>query len=181
MPRAVYSLRMSFCVVPVILLRRDPLLLGDELVEQQQDGGRGVDRHRGRDLAQRDLVEQELHVRQRIDRNPDPSRLGSGPLVIGVVAHLGREVEGDRQPGLAGVEQVAEPLVRRLGAAETGVLAHGPEPLPVHARVDATREGPLSRGPEVALDVHGTRRPVRRPAVFRCRNRFVRSWSIPRC
>src|SRR5919198_967749 len=36
------------------LVGGDALLLADELVEEQQDRGRGVDRHRGRDLVERD-------------------------------------------------------------------------------------------------------------------------------
>jgi len=38
-----------------------------------------------------------------------------GSLVIGVEPHLGREIEGARQAGLAGGQQELEALVRRLG------------------------------------------------------------------
>ena len=46
---------------------------------------------------------------------------------VGVVAHLGRQVERDRQAGLALLEEVAEAAVRLLGGGEAGVLAHRPE------------------------------------------------------
>ena len=73
------------------------LLLGDQLVEQQQQRRRGVDRHRRRHLVERDPVEQELHVRDRVDRDAGAPDLALGHRVVGVVAELGGEVEGDRR------------------------------------------------------------------------------------
>ena len=61
--------------------------------------------------------------------------------VVAVVAHLGRQVEGDREAGLAAGKQVAEALVRLLGGAEAGVLAHRPGPAPYPLAVDAAGEG----------------------------------------
>ena len=95
----------------------DALLLGDQLVEQQQDRRGGVDRHRRRDRVQRDALEQPLHVLDRVDRDAGPADLALRARVIGVVAHLRREVERDRQPRLSVLEQVAEPPVRLLGGA----------------------------------------------------------------
>ena len=46
---------------------RDALLLGDADVEGEQDRGRRVDRHRRRDLAERDPVEEPRHVLERVD------------------------------------------------------------------------------------------------------------------
>src|SRR5439155_22252874 len=48
--------------------------------------------------------------------------------------------------------------------AEADVLAHRPEPLAVHVRVDAAGERILARPADVALDVHARRvlRPVDR-------------------
>jgi hypothetical protein len=37
---------------------------------EQQDRRRGVDRHRGRDRVERDLVEADPHVLDRVDRDP---------------------------------------------------------------------------------------------------------------
>ena len=45
------------------------LLLADAGVEREQDRGGRVDRHRRRDLAERDPVEERLHVRERVDRD----------------------------------------------------------------------------------------------------------------
>ena len=63
-----------------------------------------------------------------------------GDRVVGVVAHLGRQVEGDRQPAGAGLDQLVVALVGLRGGAEPGVLAHRPRPAGVHRRVDAAGE-----------------------------------------
>ena len=74
-PRAMYSLRMSFWVVPAIALARDALGLGGRHVQGEQDRRRGVDRHRGADLAERQAVEQDRHVGEARDRDADPADL----------------------------------------------------------------------------------------------------------
>ena len=151
-PRAMYSLRMSFWVVPADPVPRDALGLGGGDVERQQDRRRGVDRHRGADLAERQPVEQDRHVGKAADRHADPADLALRRRRVRVVAHLRRQVEGHRQPGLALLEQVAEAAVGLLGGGEARVLAHRPEAAPVHRRLDAAGErvfaGPArGRGP----------------------------------
>ena len=129
------------------LLARHALLLGHQLVEEQQDGAGGVDRHGRRDLVHREVGHEETHVGQRVDGDADLAHLALGPGVVGVVAHLGRQVEGAREPGLAGVEEELEALVGLLGRAEAGVLAHGPQLRAVHLGVDAPGVG---EGPRLA-------------------------------
>ena len=119
------------------LRRVDALLLGDQLVEQQQDRRGRVDRHGRRDAIERDPVEQPPHVVDRVDRDAGLADLALGARVIRVQAHLGRQVERDRQPGLALVQQVAEPPVRLRGRAHARVLAHRPQAPAVHVGVDA--------------------------------------------
>jgi hypothetical protein len=63
---AMYSLRMS---VWIVLRARDALLLADADVEGEQDRRGRVDRHRSRDLVERDAAEERLHVRERVDRD----------------------------------------------------------------------------------------------------------------
>ena len=124
---------------------RDALLLGDQLVQQEQERSRRVDRHRRRDLAERDPVEEELHVGDRVDRDPGPPHLAGGARVVRVVAELRREVECHREPRLPALEQVAEARVRLLGRGEPRVLADRPRPAAVHVLVRASREGELAR------------------------------------
>ncbi len=141
---AMYSLRMSVWIVPPSLLRRDALLLADEHVVGEQDRRRRVDRHRGGDAAERDPVEELFHVVEAVDGDPLAPDLAEAALVVGVVAHQGRHVEGGREPGLAVVEQVVEALVGLLDRAEAGELAHRPEPAAVHRLVRTAGEGVLA-------------------------------------
>ncbi len=77
-----------------------PLLLRDGDVERQQPCRRGVDRHRRVHLCQRDPVEQRPHVVDRADRHADLADLPPRQHVVGVVAGLRGQVEGDGQAGL---------------------------------------------------------------------------------
>ncbi len=137
----------------------DALLLGDELVEQQQDRGGGVDGHRGGDLAERDAVEQGPHVIERVDRDADLADLPGGLGGVGVVAHLRRQVEGDAQPGGAVGEEVPVAPVGLGGGGEAGVLAHRPGPGGVHGGVDAAgvreRSGLAEPFGQVGVEVFG--------------------------
>jgi hypothetical protein len=67
----------------------DAVLLGEGRIEGEQPGGRGVDRHRGVHLPQRDAVEEGVHVALVRDRNPDLADLTAGQLRVRVVAGLG--------------------------------------------------------------------------------------------
>ena len=125
-PRDRYSLTMSFCVVPRSARRRRALLLGVGDVQRQQPRRRGVDRHRRVHLARRDAVEQRAHVAEVDDRHADLADLADGHRRVGVVAGLRRQVEGDRQPGLALRQVGAVQLVRRRGRRVPGVRPHQP-------------------------------------------------------
>ena len=141
----MYSLRMSFWIVPCSLSMGDALPLGRRDVEAEQHRGRAVDRHRGGDLVERDPVEQRLHVGQAGDGDAALAHLALGAGMVGVVAHQGGKVEGDREAGLAPLQQELVALVGVLGGAEAGELPHGPEPAPVHRGVDAAGVGELAR------------------------------------
>ena len=133
------------------LLARDALALGDELVEEEEQCGRRVDRHRGRDLVERDSVEQRLHVAERVDRDARAADLALCERVVGVVAELRREVERDREAGLPALEQVAEARVRLLRRAVARVLADRPRTAAVHRlvgpRVNGNSPGRLELAP----------------------------------
>ena len=84
------------------------------------------------------------HVVRGVDGHAHPADLVAGQLVAGVVAELGRQVERDRQRGLALAEQEPEAGVGVLGGAEPGELAHGPQLVPVHGRVRPAGERRLA-------------------------------------
>ncbi|CAG6395575.1 hypothetical protein SCOCK_330086 [Actinacidiphila cocklensis] len=116
------------------------LLLADELVEQQQQRGGRVDRHRRGHLVQRDAVEEHQHVVDRVDGDADLADLAVRDGRVRVVAHLGGQVEGDRQAHGAVGDQLLVARVGLRGGAEAGVLAHRPGPSGVHRRVDPPGE-----------------------------------------
>ena len=127
-PRERYSLTMSFCVVP----RRAAgyaLLRGVGDVQRQQPRRGGVDRHRRVHLPRRDAVEQRAHVAEVADGDADLAHLAPRHRRVGVVAGLRRQVEGDRQAGLALGEVRAVQLVRRRGGRVPRVGAHHPRPV----------------------------------------------------
>jgi hypothetical protein len=95
---AWYSLRMSFWTVPRSLSAGHALLLGRRDVEAEEDDRRPVDRHRDRDLVERDPVEERLHVGERRDGDAADADLAERARVVGVVPHERREVERDGEP-----------------------------------------------------------------------------------
>jgi hypothetical protein len=108
-------------------LRGDALLLGDGDVHGEENRGGGVDRHGGGDFVEGNLVEEDFHVGEGIDGDADFADLPIGHGAVGIVSHLGRQIEGHREPGLPLLEEIAVALVGFLGGAETCILAHGPE------------------------------------------------------
>ena len=104
----------------------EPVLLGDDDVERQHPGRGGVDRHRRVHVVERDPVEQRVHVALVGDRHADLADLAAGELVVGVVAGLRGQVEGDRQAGLALPEVRAVELVALLGGRMARVRPHHP-------------------------------------------------------
>ena len=104
-------------------------------------------------MVERDPLEADPHVLDRVDRDARSPDLAVAERVVGVAAELGRQVEGHREAGRAGLDQVAIASVGVLGAGEAGVLAHGPEPIAIHAVVDAAGERKLPRLAEALLEL----------------------------
>ena len=125
--------------------RGHPLLLGRGDEEAPEDRGGAVDRHRHRDLIERDPGEEGLHVGQRADRDAALPHLTLGTGMVGVVPHQGREVEGHRQAGLSARQEELVALVGVLGGTEAGELPHRPELAAVPGGVDPAGVGELPR------------------------------------
>ena len=102
------------------------LLLGGDLVEREQPHRGRVDGHGGVHVGEGDAVKQRPHVAEVAHGDTDLADLAAGQLVVGVVARLGRQVEGHRQPGLA-LGQVGPVELVALGRrAVAGVGPHHP-------------------------------------------------------
>ncbi len=118
---------------------------GHQYVQAEQDGRGGVDRHRGRDLVERDPFEQALHVGQRRDCHADPPDFSSGQRMVGIEADLGGQIERHGEPRGPLRNQISVAPVALFGRAETGILPHGPGAAAVHLRIDAAGVGKLAR------------------------------------
>ena len=109
---------------------RRALLVGDRDVERHQPRRGGVDGHRGVHGGERNAGKQRPHVAEMVDRHADLADLAGRQGMIGVVAGLGRQIEGDREAGLALREvRAIEPVrigrgrMARIGADEPGWVA----------------------------------------------------------
>ncbi len=118
----------------------DALLLRGHHVAGEDRQHRAVHRHRHGHLVERDPVEEDLHVLDRVDGDAGLAHVADHARVVAVVAAVGGEVEGHREPHLPGGEVGAVELVRLLGGGEPRVLADGPRPVGVHRRPDAADE-----------------------------------------
>src|SRR5262249_23277250 len=73
------------------------LLLGDGEIHGPDDRGGRVDGHRGGDVGEGDLIEQDFHVSEGTDGDAALADFTFREGVVGVVTHEGREVEGSGQ------------------------------------------------------------------------------------
>ena len=137
----------------------DALLLAghDEAGQHRQHGA--VHRHRDGDLLERDAVEEDLHVLDRVDGHAGLADVAGDARMVRVVAAVGGEVEGHREALLARREVAAVEGVRLLGGGEARVLAHRPGAVGVHGRARAAQEGrrcpAVVSTPLEALEVRG--------------------------
>src|SRR5208337_5359228 len=76
------------------------LLFGDGEVHGPDDRGGGIDGHRGGDIGEGNLVEEDFHVGERGDGDAAFADFAFGEGVIGIVAHESREIEGGGEAGL---------------------------------------------------------------------------------
>ena len=125
---------------PGQLLRRHTLFLGRDDVEREHRQHGAVHRHRDAHLVERDAVEQLAGVVDGVDGHTGHADVAAHARVVGVVAAVGGEVEGDRQTLLAGGEVAAIERVGLLGGGEAGVLADRPRLRRVHRRVGPAQE-----------------------------------------
>ena len=132
---------------------RHPLLLRRGHIEGQQDGGRAVDREARADLVQGNAVEQDFRIGQRVDRDPNSAHFLAELRVIGVIPALRGQVECDRQPGAALIQQVAVAAIGLLGRPETRILTERPQLAAIPAREVATGKGIGTRRRRIAAPV----------------------------
>ncbi len=135
----------------VVLDGAGELGLGNALLLARHDEGGhhrqhgAVHGHRHAHPIERDAAEEDLHVLDGIDRHAGLAHVADDARMVGIVAAVGGQVEGDREPGLAALEVALEELVGRLGGREAAVLAHGPRAVGVHGGARPAQEGRQAR------------------------------------
>ena len=112
--------------------RRHPLLLGRHDVHRHHRQHRAVHGHRHRHPVERNSVEEDFHVLDRVDGDTGLADVAGDTRVIGVVAAVGRQIERDGQSRLPCLEVAAVERVRFLGGGVARVLAQRPGPAGVH-------------------------------------------------
>jgi hypothetical protein len=155
------SLRMSFWIVPDSLSGHALFLGRDDVAGEHRQHG-AVHGHRHAHLVERDAVEQDLHVLDRIDRHAGLADVADHPRMIGIVAAMGGEIEGHRQAHLAGREIGAIELVALFGGREAGILADRPGTPGVHRGLRSAGEGREARQRAHRLDLLEVGRGVER-------------------
>ncbi len=117
-----------------------PLLFtrDDEAGEDGND--RPVHGHRDADLVQRDVVEEDLHVLDAVDRHARLAHVALDPRMIAVVAAVRGEVERDRNALLTRGQVAAVEGVRFLGRRKARILADRPGAACVHRRLHPASE-----------------------------------------
>ena len=123
--------------VMALLFARD-----DEIGEDRDH--RAVHRHGDRDLIERDAVEEDLHVLDRVDGHAGLAHIALHPGVVAVIAAVGGEVESDGNTLLARGQGTAVEGVRFLGGGEARVLPDRPGTACVHRGLHAAGEGRLA-------------------------------------
>ncbi len=151
------------------------LLLGDDEIHREDHRRRRIDRHRRRDVAERDPVEEPLHVGQRRDVDTALADLAERQRMVGVASHQRRQVEGHRESSAAGGNQILITLVGFLRRPKPRKLSHRPQLAAVAGGVNAANVRELARVADLSVVVdplHILRRiqPLDRPPG-NCRER----------
>ena len=135
------------------VLGGDALLFGGHDIERHDRQNRAVHGHRDGHLPQRDLVEEDLHVFDRIDGHAGLADIARDALVVRIVAAMRRQVEGHRETLLARREIAAIEGVGLFGGGEAGVLADGPRLHGIHRGVGPAQKWRHARG--IVQVLHG--------------------------
>ena len=137
---------------PAELALVDALLFAGNDVTREHGQHRAVHRHRHRHLVERDAVEEQLHVLDRIDRDTGLADVADDARVVAVVSPVRREVERDRQSHLPRREVLAVERVRLFRGGEARVLPDRPRPVRVHRRPRPADERLHARQPADGLE-----------------------------
>src|SRR5207249_4566428 len=130
------------------LVLRDALFDSNGNIERKKDWRGGVDRHARAHTSQANALEETPHIMDAADRDSNSPNFSSSSWMVCVETELCWQVECCAEPGLTVRYQILEAAISFFGGPETRVLTHGPQPVPIHSIVDATRIWELARFPQ---------------------------------
>ena len=154
-------------MVPESWSWRHALFLARDDEERQHRQHRAVHGHGHRDLVERNAVEQNAHVVDGVDGDAGHAHIARHARMIGIVAAMRGEIEGDGNALLTGGEVAPVEGVGILGRREAGILAYGPGTLHIHGRVGAAQVRRQARQPVEEVEALAILRR-HRPASPRC-------------
>ena len=120
------------------LLQGSPLFQSGNNIESQDRKHGTVHGHRYGHLIQRDLIEQDLHVQDRVDSHTGFTDIPDHTRVVGVVSTVSSQVECHRQTFLSGSQIAAIESIRFFSGRESGILTDRPGTQRVHGRIRST-------------------------------------------
>ncbi|MNV29280.1 hypothetical protein D3C71_1205000 [compost metagenome] len=124
---------------------RDALLFCRHHIARQHGQHCAVHGHRYADLVQRDLVEQDLHVLDRVDCHPGLAHVARHAGVVAVVTPVGGQVERHTHALPACGQRLAVERIGFFSGRKTCVLADRPGPHGIHGGLGAAQIGLKTR------------------------------------
>ena len=101
---------------------------------------RAVHRHGDRHLIQRNAVEEDFHILNRIDGHTGLADIALDPRMVTVIAPVRCQIEGHRNTLLPGGQRAAVKGVGFLSRRKTCILPDRPRTARVHRRLHAARK-----------------------------------------
>ncbi len=131
---------MSFWIVPESSRLLTPLSPrgDDEGSENRKDCT--VHRHRHARARERDAVEEDFHILDRVDGDAGLANILGDARIITVIAALDRQIESDGKPRLPGGEVTPKESIRLFSRGKTGILPDRPGLIGIHHRPRAAKE-----------------------------------------
>ena len=121
--------------------RTDALLFRSHDIARKHRQYRSVHRHGYRYFVQRNAVEQDLHILNRIDSNTRLAHITCYSWVIGVVSSVGCEIKGNRDTLATRRQCLAIEGITLFRRRKPGILTNSPPPTSVHSRLRSSNIG----------------------------------------
>ena len=121
------------------------LLFGGHHIARQHWQHRAVHGHRDRHFVERNLVEQDLHVFDRVNRHTGLAHIARHAGVVRVVAAVGGQIKRHRHTLTACGQSFAIKRVGFFGGGKACVLANRPGAHRIHGGLRSTQKGLKTR------------------------------------